>query len=257
MKLKTISTRAPKGFDKEKTKKETEKHIAEIAELQKVLFAQSQHSLLVVLQGMDASGKDGAMATVFRGVNPLGCSVKAWKAPSTEERAHDFLWRIHKETPERGMIKIFNRSHYEDVLVPTVEKWIDEKSTKERYKHINAFEDLLEYNGTVVLKFYLHISREEQMERLTERKTDPLKFWKHNDGDWETAKKFDQYINAYDNLFDACNKPEWIIVPSDQNWYKEYVISRHIVKALHKLKLEYPKLVTTSPVKAAKEEKKK
>jgi PPK2 family polyphosphate:nucleotide phosphotransferase len=250
MKLKNISTRAPKGFDKEKTKKETEKYVAEIGELQKVLFAQAKHSVLVVLQGMDASGKDGALAKVFGAVNPLGCSVKAWKAPSTEERAHDFLWRIHKECPERGMIKIFNRSHYEDVLVPVVEKWIDDNSTKQRYKHINAFENLLEYNNTLVLKFYLHVSKAEQHERLLERKTNPEKFWKHNDGDWETAKKYDKYQEAYSKLFDACNKPEWIIVPADQNWYKEYVISKSIAESLRKLKLEYPKLVTTTPVKA-------
>lgn len=252
MKLKNISTRAPKGFDKEKTKKETEKYVTEIGEMQKVLFAQSKYSVLVVLQGMDASGKDGALATVFGAVNPLGCSVKAWKAPSTEERAHDFLWRIHKESPERGMIKIFNRSHYEDVLVPVVEKWIDEKTTKQRYKHINAFENLLEDNNTLVLKFYLHVSKAEQHERLLERKTNPEKYWKHNDGDWETAKKFDKYQEAYNNLFDACDKPEWIIVPADQNWYKEYLIAKNIAESMRKLKLEYPKLVTATPVKPVK-----
>lgn len=257
MDLKKLSTRAPKEFNKEQTKKETERYVAEIGELQKVLFAQSKYSLLVVLQGMDASGKDGALAAVFEAVNPLGCSVKAWKAPSTEERAHDFLWRIHKETPERGMIKIFNRSHYEDVLVPAVEKWIDEKTTKQRFRHINAFESLLEDNNTVVLKFYLHVSQDEQHERLLERKTNPDKYWKHNDGDWETAKKFGRYQEAYNKLFRACNNPEWVIVPADQNWYKEYLIAKTIAGAMRKLKLEYPKLITTTPVRRVKTVNKK
>jgi len=241
MKLSALSARAPKKLDKEHTKTETAMLIARIAELQKVLYAQRHYSLLVILQGLDASGKDGLISKVFQGVNPLGCDVKAFKAPTEEELEHDFLWRIHRHTPARGMIQIFNRSHYEDVLVPRVQKHIDAKELKKRFDHINAFERLLEDNNTVVLKFYLHISREEQHERLLERKNNPKKFWKHSDGDWETRKKWSGYMKAYEDVFTHCNNPEWKIIPADQNWYKEYLAAMHIVSALEKLKLEYPK----------------
>jgi PPK2 family polyphosphate:nucleotide phosphotransferase len=242
-KLSSVSARAPKSLDKEQTKKKTAKLVAEIGELQQVLFAQGKYSLLVVLQGLDASGKDGAIKNVFSSVNLLGCSVKSFKAPTKEELAHDFLWRVHKESPEKGFIRIFNRSHYEDVLVPVVENWIDEKTTQLRYKHINQFEELLTDHDTLVLKFYLHVSPKEQQERLLERKTNPEKFWKHNDNDLITAKKYNQYMQAYEKLIQACNKPAWIIVPADQNWYKEFLLAETIVKALRKLKLEYPKPV--------------
>jgi len=189
-KLSSISTLAPKHLDKEKTKAKTQAMVQKIADHQKVLYAQAKYSILIVLQGIDASGKDGLIADVFTGLNPLGCNVKAFKAPTPEERAHDFLWRIHMQTPERGMIHIFNRSHYEDILVPVVHKEIGNETTKKRIQDINNFESLLQDNGTVILKFYLHISREEQRKRLMERQTNPKKFWKHNDGDWETRKKW-------------------------------------------------------------------
>lgn len=239
----SISTRAPKSLNKDKIKKETEKLILKIAEKQKILYAQGKYSLLIVLQGLDASGKDGLVGTVFHGVNPLGCTVKPFKAPTKEELSHDFLWRIHKEVPAKGMIQIFNRSHYEDVLVPRVEKWIDNKEVKKRFTHINQFEQLLMDNNTIVLKFYLHISKEEQHERLMERKTDPKKFWKHNDGDWDTASKFSAFMQAYEDIFKNCNAQPWTIVPSDQNWYKEYIVAKKIADTLSGLKLEYPKAV--------------
>lgn len=245
------STRAPKGLDKEKAKKQTEKWVAQIAERQKIMYAQGKYSLLIVLQGLDASGKDGVIAKVFDAVNALGCTVKCFKAPTADERAHDFLWRVHQATPAAGMIQVFNRSHYEDVLVPWVEGWIDEKTLKKRYKAITNFEELLTDNNTVVLKFMLHVSREEQQERLLERKTDPTKFWKHSDGDWETAQKYDAYMLAYDRLTAACNTPAWTIVPADQNWYKEYLVARTIAEALNALPLAYPQLETAQPVKAA------
>ncbi|MGL4597000.1 MAG: PPK2 family polyphosphate kinase [Bacteroidia bacterium] len=247
MKLPNLSTRAPKGLDKEKTKAETQKLVAKIGELQNVLYASQKHSLLVVLQGLDASGKDGLVKTVFFGINPLGCTVKSFKAPTEVERNHDFLWRVHQAAPEKGMIQIFNRSHYEDVLVPRVEKWIDDKTVKNRFQHINNFEQLLNDNGTIVLKFYLHISKAEQKERLFERKTHPEKYWKHHDGDWETRKKWDAYMESYEDIFKYCNAPEWTIVPADQNWYKEYLVAKKIVTTLEALKLSFPK-----PPKAAK-----
>jgi PPK2 family polyphosphate:nucleotide phosphotransferase len=242
-KLSSVSTRAPQKLSKEVVKKDTIKLLEEINELQKILFAQKKYSLLIVLQGLDASGKDGLVSKVFAGLNPLGLDVKAFKAPSEEERGHDFLWRIHPHVPAKGNMMIFNRSHYEDVLVPRVEKWINQAQVKSRYDYINLFEQLIsEENNTVVLKFYLHISKEEQLIRLNERQTNPEKFWKHSDGDAETRKKWDDYMKAYEGIFSNCNTVPWIVVPSDQNWYKEYIVAKTILTALRKLPLEYPKL---------------
>ena len=233
----SISTRAPKDFEKEKIKAKTDFLKKEIEALQKILYAQAKHSLLIILQGIDAAGKDGLIASVFS-----GCNVYAFKAPTAEELAHDFLWRIHKNTPPKGMIHIFNRSHYEDLLVPVVNKMIDDKQVKSRMADINNFEQLLQNNNTHVLKFYLHISKSEQKERLIERKTNPKKFWKHNDEDWDTNHKFGDFMNAYRNIFKNCNNPEWHIIPADQNWYKEYLVAKKVLNTLQRLKLEYPKL---------------
>ncbi|HVD98987.1 MAG TPA: PPK2 family polyphosphate kinase [Cytophagaceae bacterium] len=241
-KVNKTSTRAPKSLDKEKIKIETDMLVQRIGELQKIFYASAQHGLLVVLQGLDAAGKDGLISKVFKGINPLGCTVHAFKGPTEEEMKHDFLWRVHKEIPAKGMIQIFNRSHYEDVLITRVEKWIDDKTAKKRFVHINNFEDLITDNGTIVLKFYLHISREEQASRLTERKTNPQKYWKHNDDDWKTNQKWHAYMEAYEDIFKYCNNPEWTIVPADQNWYKEYIVAKKICDTLEKLKLQYPKM---------------
>ena len=242
--LDSVSTRAPKSLDKEKTKKKTLLIREEIAERQRVLYAQSKYSLLIILQGLDASGKDGVINHVFSGLNPLGCSVKGFKTPTEAEAAHDFLWRIHPHVPAKGMISIFNRSHYEDVLVPVVLGTIDSKKAKSRMADINHFEKLLEDNDTVVLKFYLHISHQEQNSRLRERRVNPMKFWKHNDSDWETSKKWNDYRAAYQTVFENCNRPEWNIIPSDQNWYKEFLIAEKVLKTLKALPLKYPGLVT-------------
>ncbi len=240
-KLLKVSTRAPKGMDKEKIKEETEELVEKIGELQKVFYAAAKHGLLVLIQGLDASGKDGLVSTVFKGVNPLGCTVHAFKGPTAEELRNDFLWRVNKLVPEKGMIQVFNRSHYEDVLITRVENWINDKTAKKRFEHINNFESLLCDSGTVVLKFYLHISRDTQTERLVERKTNPHKFWKHNDDDWRTNQRWDLYMDAYEDVFKNCNDPEWTIVPADQNWYKEYIVAKKIYETLKKMKLEYPK----------------
>jgi PPK2 family polyphosphate:nucleotide phosphotransferase len=236
----SISTRAPKTLDKEKTKAKTELFREEIAELQKVLYAQGKHSLLIILQGIDASGKDGLIANVFSGLNPLGCTVFAYKAPTKDELAHDFLWRIHKNTPPRGMIHIFNRSHYEDLLVPVVNGMLDAATIKHRISDINHFELMLKNNNTHVLKFYLHISQEEQKVRLNERKTNPKKFWKHNDGDWATSRKWNNYMEAYLRIFRHCDFPEWHIIPADQNWYKDHLVAKKVLEALRGMKLAYP-----------------
>ena len=243
IKLADISTRAPKEFDKKETKEKTEKILEELDELQNLLYAASNHALLVVLQGPDASGKDGAIRNVFGSMNPQGVYVRSFKAPTEEELSHDFLWRIHKAVPPKGMIGIFNRSHYEDVLITRVHKWCDDATARKRIKAINDFEKLLvEHNNTTILKFYLHVSREEQQQRLQERLTDPRKMWKYNEKDFTEADRWDVYRTMYEDCFEQCNVIPWTIVPVDQNWYKEYVIAAAVRDALVNMKLEYPAL---------------
>lgn len=243
IKLKDISTRAPEGWDKQATKDKLTDVLLELDELQNLLFAENKHSLLVVIQGMDASGKDGAVRNVFGKLNPQGVVVRSYKAPVGEELTHDFLWRIHMHAPSKGCIQIFNRSHYEDILITRVHKWIDDKTARKRMKAINDFESLLtEHNDTHILKFYLHISPKEQKERLEERIHNPAKQWKYNENDFEEAKLWDDYMAMYEDCFDNCNDVPWIIVPSDQNWYKEHVIATAVRDTLKDLKMQYPGL---------------
>jgi len=243
IKLKEISTRAPKEFDKEETKQKTAGILAELDELQNLLYAESKHAVLVILQGMDASGKDGVIRKVFGSLNPQGVHVQSFKAPTAEELSHDFLWRIHKVAPLRGIIQLFNRSHYEDVLITRVHKLIDDKKAKQRMKAINDFEQILqEHNNTSILKFYLHISPEEQEQRLQERLSDPRKQWKYNEKDFEEAKLWDDYMAVYEDCIEQCNDIPWTIVPADQNWYKEYIIAHALKKTLEGLDMRYPGL---------------
>lgn len=238
-----ISTRAPKGWNKEKTKAKTAALLVELNELQNLLYAEGKHSVLVVIQGMDASGKDGAIRNIFGSLNPQGVLVQSFKAPTSEELAHDFLWRIHKHVPAKGVIQIFNRSHYEDILITRVHKWCDDATAEQRIHAINAFETLLEkHNDTHILKFYLHISPEEQQQRLKERIDDPKKQWKYNEKDFEEAKLWKEYMKMYEICFNRCNEVPWIIVPADQNWYKEYLIASHLYTLLKNLKMRYPGL---------------
>ena len=241
--LDKINTQAPKNLDKERIKSKLAKLIEELSVLQNLFYAEGKHSLLIVLQGLDASGKDGTIKNVFGSLNPQGVSVSSFKVPTEEELKYDFLWRIHKNTPEKGMIKIFNRSHYEDVLVTRVHGWCDDVLAKKRMKAINQFEDLLIYhNNTIILKFYLHVSKDEQVERLAERMKDPAKMWKYNANDMNEAQSRAQYYQYYQECFEKCNKPEWHIIPSDQNWYKEYTIAKIIRDVLVSLKMKYPNL---------------
>jgi len=243
IRLKDIDTRAPKEFDKEKTKKETVEILEELDDLQNLLYAESKHSLLVVIQAMDAGGKDGAIRNVFGKLNPQGVEVKSFKVPTAEEAGHDFLWRVHQHAPLKGMIQIFNRSQYEDILVTRVHKWIDDRTAKKRMKAINDFEQLLqEHNDTTILKFYLHVSHEEQLERLNERVRDPQKQWKYNENDFAESKLWDVYMEMYEDCFENCNDVPWMIVPSDQNWYKEYVIASAVRETLKKFDMKYPGL---------------
>lgn len=243
IKLSDISTAAPKKLDKDVIKAATGQLVEELDELQNLLFAQHKWSVLVVLQGMDASGKDGVIRNVLGTLNPLGVSANAFKAPTEEELDHDFLWRIHQHAPAKGKIQVFNRSHYEDVLVQRVHKWVDEKTVFARMKAINDFEKLLsEHNNTQILKFYLHVSEKEQRKRLEERTEDPRKMWKYNEKDFEEAKLWKNYRKAYEDVFAACSDIPWIIVPADDNWYKEYLVAKTLRDTLKKLKMKYPML---------------
>jgi len=241
LKLNDISTRAPQGADKEEIKTATKDLRKELGELQNLLYAEGKHSLLVILQGMDASGKDGTIRTVFSEVNPQGIRVVPFKRPTEEELSHDFLWRIHQNTPPKGMIYVFNRSHYEDVLVTRVEDMIDDETAFKRFEAINAFEQLLQDSGTLILKFYLHISEEEQQERFMERLEEREKNWKFNIHDLHTAKKWPEYRLAYQDAIDKCSDPvPWYLVPADQKWYKEFIVAQTIVERLKKLNMQYP-----------------
>jgi PPK2 family polyphosphate:nucleotide phosphotransferase len=243
IKLKDISARAPKDLDKTEIKKKTASLLEELDELQNLFFAEGKHAVLVVIQGMDGSGKDGLIRNVLGNMNPQGVTVKSYKAPTAEEMSHDFLWRIHQHAPAKGMIQVFNRSHYEDILVTRVHKWCDDETAKKRMNAINDFEKLLmEHNHTHILKFYLHVSPEEQHERLSERMKDPAKMWKYNEKDFEEAKLWEHYREMYEDCFNNCNTPEWTIVPSDQNWYKDFIVADQLTELLKGLKMQFPGL---------------
>ncbi len=241
--LSEISTKAPKELDKKAIKEQTQTLLKELDKLQYLLYAESKHSVLVILQGLDASGKDGAINNVFAEMNPQGVMVKSFKVPTEEELKHDFLWRIHQNAPAKGMVQIFNRSQYEDVLVTRVHGWCDDATAQKRFDAINNFETLLTlHNNTVIFKFYLHISVEEQQQRLHERIEDPTKQWKYNERDFEEAKLWDKYMQMYEDVFENCSAVPWTIVPADQNWYKEYIIAKTLVEALKNLNMKYPQL---------------
>jgi PPK2 family polyphosphate:nucleotide phosphotransferase len=210
--------------------------------LQEALWAEHQRKVLIVLQGMDTSGKDGTIRHVFEGVNPLGVRVVAFKAPSPEELDHDFLWRVHPKVPGRGEMVIFNRSHYEDVLVARVQKLVPPEVWRERYDQINDFERLLTETGTVILKFFLHISKDEQRERLQARLDDPRKRWKFRKGDLIDRAHWDQYMEAYEDALARTTQKHapWYIVPADKKWYRNLVIAEILVKTLEDLKIQVP-----------------
>ena len=241
IRLKDIDTNPPHKLDKDAVKKEFDKMLRELDDLQNLLYAENKHSILIVIQGMDASGKDGLTRDVFTSMNPQGVNVSSFKEPTAEELSHDFLWRIHHHVPARGMIQIFNRSQYEDVLVTRVHGMIDDKTAKKRMQAINDFERLItEHNNTQVLKFYLHISQKVQLQRLDERLSDPKKMWKYNESDFKESKLWDSYMACYEDVFKNCNDIPWQIVPADHNWYKSYIVAGTLLKTLKSLKMKYP-----------------
>lgn len=241
IRLKDIDTRAPEDADKKDKKEELADILTRLDGLQNLMYAENKHSLLVIIQGMDASGKDGLTRDVFTSMNPQGVNVYSFKEPTVHELSHDFLWRVHQHAPAKGMIQIFNRSHYEDILITRVHDIIDDHSAKQRMAAINDFEQLLtRHNNTHILKFYLHISPKEQQQRLEERLSDPTKMWKYNANDFAEAKLWDKYMDYYEDLFDKCNDVPWHIIPADQNWYKSYLVAKKIEETLKGLKMKFP-----------------
>jgi PPK2 family polyphosphate:nucleotide phosphotransferase len=228
--------------NKAKDKARVDALALELDQLQDLFYADRRFKLLVVLQGTDTSGKDGTIRGVFGRMSALGVQTVGWKAPTEDERAHDYLWRIHAQVPALGQVVIFNRSHYEDVLVPTVNGWITEQQTRQRYAHINEFERMLCETGTVVLKFFLHISKEEQRVRLQERLDDPNKHWKFAAGDLQVRKQWADYQHAYNTAITATGTPwaPWTIVPADSKTHRNLMIARVVKEALTGLKLRYP-----------------
>ena len=242
--LANIDTRDTRGLKKTDGKAQLIETSSRLHELQELFYAAEKRSLLVILQGMDTSGKDGVIEHVMGACNPQGCQVTSFKVPTKEELAHDFLWRVHKATPRQGQIGIFNRSHYEDVLVVRVENLVPEKQWRARYKAINHFERLLAENGTLVLKFFLHMSKARQKERLLSRLEDPQDQWKFRVGDLDARAKWDEYTEAYEDALTRCSTKEapWFVIPSDRKWYRNLLVSQIICEQLEALELEWPPL---------------
>ena len=228
--------------DKKDITKELKKQRARISDLQERLYAERKQSLLIVLQALDTGGKDGTIRGVFQGVNPQGCQVWSFKSPSSEELEHDFLWRYHQKTPTRGMINIFNRSHYEDVLIVRVKSLVEESVWQHRYRMINEFEHMLTLNNTTIIKFYLHISKAEQKKRLEARLEDPAKHWKFSSADLKERKLWDKYMVAFEDAISKCatDYAPWYVVPANKKWYRNLVIARTIADTLEAMNPQYP-----------------
>jgi PPK2 family polyphosphate:nucleotide phosphotransferase len=231
-----------KSWNKKEINDKTEKILKKIGELQYKMYAQNKYSLLIVFQGLDASGKDGLIKELLKHCNPIGLKVYSFKKPTETEYAHDFLWRVHNVTPAKGEIQVYIRSHYEDILVPTVEKFIPENIIEERYQLINDFERIIEHNDTKILKFFLNVSKKTQEERLMERIETEKKHWKHKDSDWDTREKFDEYLDVYEKVVNKCNEIPWHIVPADTNWQKLYFVADIVLKTMKSLDLKWPEL---------------
>jgi len=229
---------------KDDGRRELAKLTARLAELQELLYAEHKHAVLIVLQGMDSAGKDGTIRRVFEGVNPQGVRVASFKVPTTPERDHDFLWRIHPQVPALGEMVLFNRSHYEDVLVPRVLHTISPRAWERRCREINEFERMLCDEGTTVLKFFLHISHGEQKRRFKERLRDPTKHWKFRSADLVDRRKWDAFQRAYEGVLSKTSTAwaPWSVVPSDHKWFRDLVVSERIVGTLERLKMHYPPL---------------
>ena len=231
------------GVSKSQAARSLPEHVEKLAALHDLLYAEHKRSLLIVLQGMDAAGKDGTIKHVMSGVNPQGCTVTSFKQPSTQELDHDYLWRIHCAAPPKGGIGIFNRSYYEDVLIARVHELVPPAVWKKRYGQINDFETMLTENGVCILKFFLHMSNGEQRKRFDERLADPRKNWKASPADFRERKYWDQYQSAYEDAIAKCGTKEapWYVIPSDHKWFRNFAVAEVIVGTLASFKMRYPK----------------
>ena len=229
-------------FGLKRNDKAHEKTLDRLRELQHLLYADKRYALLIVLQALDAGGKDGTIRHVMSGVNPQGCEVTSFKAPTSDERAHDFLWRIHKAVPHLGNIGIFNRSHYEDVLIVRVHRLVPKETWSKRYRQINDFEQMLCDNGVSILKFFLHISKDEQKRRFEQRMQDPARNWKLSLPDFEERQHWDEYTRAYEDAVRKCSTEcaPWYVIPANRKWIRNYLVAELIVRALDDMKLKYP-----------------
>jgi PPK2 family polyphosphate:nucleotide phosphotransferase len=243
------------GLKREDGEAKLDKLSRELTRLQELLYAASDQSVLIVLQGRDTSGKDGTIKTVMGPLNSLGCNVASFKVPTEKERAHDFLWRVHAQTPGNGEITIFNRSHYEDVLVVRVHKLVPDPVWRARYDHINAFEKLLADSRTIVLKFYLHISKREQEERLLEREQDATKYWKLSAGDWKEREYWNAYTRAYEDAINRCAAPHapWFIVPANKKWFRNLAVADALVATLRPYQKQWMQKLETIGAEAKAE----
>jgi PPK2 family polyphosphate:nucleotide phosphotransferase len=232
--LKDIDPGDTRGMSQQEAEKRLPAMQARLGELHNLLYGAAHQGLLIVLQGLDTAGKDGSVKHLVQGLNPVGCDIASFKEPTPEELAHDFLWRIHKRTPALGWASIFNRSHYEDVLIVRVHELVSRAIWEERYSQINEFERLLVESGTITVKFYLHISKKEQRERLLERERDPAKAWKLNVSDWKERERWKDYRAAYEDAIRRCGTRDapWYIVPADKKWYRNYVLTQTLIDRL-------------------------
>jgi PPK2 family polyphosphate:nucleotide phosphotransferase len=220
--------------------------VEKLSALHDLLYAEHKRSVLIVLQGMDASGKDGTIKHVMTGVNPQGCNVTSFKEPTTHELDHDYLWRIHAAVPAKGMVGIFNRSQYEDVLITKVHKMVPLKLIEKRYAEINAFEHMLSDNGVHILKFFLHMSSEEQLRRFESRLEDPHKNWKSSPADFKERQYFDQYQAAYEEVLDRCSTKHapWYVIPADRKWFRNFAVAEVVVRTMESFGMKYPEPAT-------------
>jgi PPK2 family polyphosphate:nucleotide phosphotransferase len=241
--LDSIPTDDDGGLDKDKGLELFAKETARLAELQELMYAEGKHALLVVLQAMDAAGKDSTLGAVFGPVNPQGCNVVSFKVPNELERRHDYLWRVHQQVPPRGHMTVFNRSHYEEVLVVRVKGLAPRPVWHKRYRHINDFEQMLHEEGTTIVKFYLHISKEYQRKRLQRRLDMPEKHWKFNPEDLTERQRWDDYMRAYEDALSKCSTEHapWYVVPAETRWYRNLLVARVLVRTLESLDMHYPK----------------
>jgi PPK2 family polyphosphate:nucleotide phosphotransferase len=241
--LRKLDTDFTGELQKEQSKIELDNLHLKMSKLQYKLHAEKKQALLIILQAMDAGGKDGTIRDVMNGFNPQGCKVKSFRAPHQIELDHDYLWRVHKEIPAKGEIGIFNRSHYGDILIVRIHNLVSKNQWSKRFDHINDFEKMLTDEGVNILKFYLRISKDEQKKRLEQRINNPTKHWKIDEADFAERKFWNRYMNAYEQTIEKCSTfwAPWHIIPSDKKWYRNLIVAKIITKTLEEMKLKFPK----------------